>query len=162
MTEKQPAPMPSSPDTLLTPREHYVMDRVVCGDNDRQIGHLLGISPQTVTHHVHSVCLKLGAPNRTAAAVRYDLHNEQPEDNQKPACTPLSPQERRVIELVAEGISEPKIADHLGVTLSTVKQHLLNVRRKLDAPNRTAAAVEYYRQVRALSHMKRTGGDSEG
>ncbi len=164
MTERQPVPMPSSPDTLLTPREHYVMDRVVCGDNDRQIGHLLGISPQTVTHYVQGVCLKLGVPNRTAAAVWYDLRHGQPatEDGRQPTHEPLSPQERRVIELVAEGVGDPQIAAHLGVSFSSVRQYLLSVRRKLDAPNRTAAAVEYYRQVRALSHMKKTGGDNEG
>ena len=147
------------PVAPLTPREHCVMARVICGDNDSQIAHMIGLAPQTITHYVHSVCQKLGAANRSAAAVQYDLRYGPcvAQTDQPPVAKPLSPQECRVIELVAEGISEPKIAEHLGVTLSTVKQHLLSVRRKLAAPNRIAAAVEYYRQVRALSYMKKTG-----
>ncbi|NCC33360.1 MAG: LuxR family transcriptional regulator, partial [Chloroflexia bacterium] len=77
-----------------------------------------------------------------------------------PCAIPLSPREQMVIELVASGVSDRMIATHLHLSLSTVRQHLLSLRQKLGAPNRIAAAVEYYRQVRLLSYMKMTGGRS--
>ncbi|NNJ11526.1 helix-turn-helix transcriptional regulator [Chloroflexales bacterium ZM16-3] len=139
------------------------MERVACGDNDAQIAALLGIGQQTVTQYVRSACIKLDAPNRTAAAVRYDRrYGQQVAGRLQPDRPPLSPQERQVIELAAEGIGEVQIAKQIGVSTSTVKKHLLSLRQKLGAPNRTAAAVEYYRQAGALSYMKKTGGAGEG
>jgi two-component system response regulator TtrR len=47
----------------------------------------------------------------------------------------LSPQQRRVAELLAEGLREQEIADRLGLAKSTVKAHKQIVYLKLDARN---------------------------
>ena len=157
-------PIASHPDKLLTPREHSVMELVTRGANDDQIAELLIIARQTVPHHVRNVCQKLGAANRTAAAVQYDLRYGRfvADAAWHASAKALSSQEQRVIASVAKGLSDPQIAMQLNVAASTVRQHLLSIRRKLHAPNRTAAAVEYYRYVRRLAYIQTTGSNDEG
>ncbi|PDV97416.1 LuxR family transcriptional regulator [Candidatus Chloroploca asiatica] len=152
--------MPTINRPLLTPREHDVMRLVLCGHNDGQIAAQLYLGLHTVTTYIQLAGHKLDAANRTVAALKYDLHYGPPLTACTPCATPLSPREQKVIEMVASGASDRVIAAHLHLSLSTVRQHLLSLRQKLGAPNRIAAAVEYYRQVRLLSYMKMTGGTS--
>ncbi|MGE0153871.1 MAG: alpha/beta fold hydrolase [Reyranellaceae bacterium] len=52
----------------------------------------------------------------------------------------LSPRERQVLELVADGLSNPHIAVQLGLSEHTVKRHVANILLKLEMPTRAAAA----------------------
>lgn len=52
----------------------------------------------------------------------------------------LTPQERRVLQLVAEGKTNLEIAGLLGISAQTVKTHLKHLYSKLGVDNRTAAA----------------------
>lgn len=52
----------------------------------------------------------------------------------------LTPSERRVAELAAEGLTNKEIAQSLFVTLKTVELHLTNTYRKLDISSRRALA----------------------
>lgn len=54
---------------------------------------------------------------------------------------PLSPRERRVLDLLAEGHSNKEIARELGVSANTVKTHLANLYAKLGARRRTEAVA---------------------
>ncbi len=53
----------------------------------------------------------------------------------------LTGRELDVISLVAEGLSNKKIADRLNIGVGTVKTHLYNVFQKLDVANRTELTV---------------------
>jgi DNA-binding NarL/FixJ family response regulator len=53
----------------------------------------------------------------------------------------LSEREREVLELVANGLSNQKIAARLGISEKTVKAHLTSVFRQLGVDDRTQAAV---------------------
>ncbi len=53
--------------------------------------------------------------------------------------SPLTPQERRVLQLLAEGATNQAIADQLVVSLATAKKHVANILSKLGAENRTQA-----------------------
>jgi DNA-binding NarL/FixJ family response regulator len=53
----------------LTPRELEVMQQVVCGLNDREIGESIHIATDTVKYHLKQVYAKLGIHNRTRAAI---------------------------------------------------------------------------------------------
>jgi DNA-binding NarL/FixJ family response regulator len=53
----------------------------------------------------------------------------------------LSEREREVLELVADGLSNQKIAVRLGISEKTVKAHLTNVFRHLGVEDRTQAAL---------------------
>ena len=50
----------------------------------------------------------------------------------------LTPSERRIAELAAEGLSNPQIAQRLFVTVKTVEMHLSRCYRKLGIGSRSA------------------------
>jgi PAS domain S-box-containing protein len=54
----------------LTPREKEILQLVAIGRTNHQIGRSLNLSDGTVKNHVARIIDKLGAPDRTAAAVR--------------------------------------------------------------------------------------------
>ena len=58
----------------------------------------------------------------------------------------LTERERQVLELLAEGCSNAEIAAQLSVSVPTVKRHLSHLLVKLQASNRTQAAVEAVRR----------------
>ena len=53
----------------------------------------------------------------------------------------LTEREIDVLRLVAQGCSNPQIAQHLNITINTVKVHLRNILDKLQVENRTQAAA---------------------
>ena len=53
----------------------------------------------------------------------------------------LSPREREVLQLVAQGATDKKIADSLFISENAVKTHLRNIMEKLHLSNRSQAAV---------------------
>lgn len=57
------------PLDLLSPRQKEVYRWVCEGKRDREIATILGISYRTVTVHVRAILKKLGAENRTCAAM---------------------------------------------------------------------------------------------
>jgi two-component system nitrate/nitrite response regulator NarL len=56
-------------------------------------------------------------------------------------CDTLTEREMEVLNLVAQGASNPKIADRLCITINTVKVHLHNILEKLQVENRAQAAA---------------------
>ena len=54
----------------------------------------------------------------------------------------LTPSERAVVDLVAEGLSNPQIGQRLYVSRRTVQTHLAHVFAKLHIPSRTQLAAE--------------------
>jgi len=70
---------------------------------------------------------------------------EMPNEGAKSSC--LTPTEQRVLSFLQMGYSNQNIATKLFITERTVKKHVGNIMKKLDAPNRTAAvsrAVELH------------------
>jgi DNA-binding CsgD family transcriptional regulator len=58
-----------------------------------------------------------------------------------PSLDLLSPREREVLGLVAEGLSNAAIAKRIFLSEHTVKRHVANILVKLDLPTRAAAAA---------------------
>jgi DNA-binding NarL/FixJ family response regulator len=59
----------------------------------------------------------------------------------------LTRREREVLELHVGGLSNRELAAALGLSESTVRQHVSGILVKLDAPNRTAAAIQAVQQA---------------
>jgi len=57
------------------------------------------------------------------------------------AMSDLTPREREVLALVAQGLADKEIAQALGVTTATAQKHVSNILERLRVPNRAAAAV---------------------
>jgi DNA-binding NarL/FixJ family response regulator len=55
----------------------------------------------------------------------------------------LSPREREILELLADGFPNKEIADRLGLTDGTVRWHLRHVYHKLHVRSRTEAALKF-------------------
>jgi two-component system LytT family response regulator len=60
--------------------------------------------------------------------------------------TTLSPKEKEIWALLADGLINKEIADQLNVKLSTVKNHLQNIYIKLHVQNRSEAIIKYFNQ----------------
>jgi pimeloyl-ACP methyl ester carboxylesterase/DNA-binding CsgD family transcriptional regulator len=76
MPDAPPAPLrpptPTTPTTPLTPREREVLQELVAGGSNAEIGRALGIAVHTVERHLASIYRKVGARGRTDA-VAYAL-----------------------------------------------------------------------------------------
>ena len=78
-----------------------------------------------------------------AALERRDATARQPRGaaGSGAAVTVLTPRELDVLKLVAQGLSNPDIAQRLVLSEHTVHRHLANILRKLDLSSRAAAAA---------------------
>jgi DNA-binding NarL/FixJ family response regulator len=54
---------------------------------------------------------------------------------------PLTVRETQVLRHIALGLSNREIGLSLGISVETVKEHVQNILRKIDATDRTQAAV---------------------
>ena len=72
---------------------------------------------------------------------------------QDPACLlgNLTAREHELLELIDAGLSNQQLADHVDVSLATVKWHLQNLYAKLGVSRRTAAVAK----ARALNLLTR-------
>jgi DNA-binding NarL/FixJ family response regulator len=64
---------------------------------------------------------------------------------------PLTDRELEITSHIVEGLQNKEIARDLGISAQTVKNHVLNITRKLQLYNRTQIAVWGARQGMGLS-----------
>ena len=72
-------------------------------------------------------------------------------DEEDPRLKSLTEQERRILSLIAEGLTNRQIADQLHLAEKTVKNYVSNLLAKLGMHRRTEAAV-FYTQVERGEH----------
>jgi DNA-binding NarL/FixJ family response regulator len=69
------------------------------------------------------------------------LSPQRPSSSQ-PLMEPLSERELDILRLLGQGASNKEIADHLVITVGTVKNHLTSILSKLGVRDRTQAALK--------------------
>ena len=77
----------------------------------------------------------------TEAAVEPPLDDAETTSSERPMAAPLTPREREVLALLAEGASNKTIARRLGISVHTAKFHVGSLLDKLDASGRTDAVT---------------------
>jgi two-component system response regulator NreC len=92
-------------------------------------------------------------PPKLAGRLVRDYLNGQPQPS---LADPLSPREREILTLIAQGLSNSDIAKRLTLSLNTVKTHRLRLYQKLDLHDR-AGLVNYAMQRRLLYSTPITG-----
>jgi DNA-binding NarL/FixJ family response regulator len=75
-----------------------------------------------------------------------DLAGTLPAPNSGLGATPLSDREKEVLALLSRGMSNKEIAAELFISRATVKSHIENILRKLQASDRAAAVAEGFRR----------------
>lgn len=78
--------------------------------------------------------------SRVLERLRHDT-----EEDQRMAA--LTPQERRILDLLAEGLTNRQIAERLHLAEKTVKNYVSNLLMKMDMQRRTEAAIYAARQA---------------
>ena len=117
----------------LTPSELAVARLVASGVTNREAAERLFLSPHTVSTHLRHAFTKLGIRSRVQLVRLVAEHEgaaELPWDE-------LTPAQRRVAELVAEGLSNQEVAERLVVSSHTVATHLRHAYVKLGVRTRT-------------------------
>lgn len=93
-------------------------------------------------------------PQRQIGEPRASARN--PADVEMPAAAELTPREQEVLLLMADGMTNREIAEHLFLAEGTVKLHLHRVYTKLDAGNRVQAVSK----AQSLGIIPRPGPES--
>ncbi|MFS3127071.1 response regulator [Nocardioides sp. Bht2] len=73
----------------------------------------------------------------------------------------LTPQERRVLEAIADGMTNRQIGDHLNLAEKTVKNHVTNILAKLGVERRTQAALLVSKTRPLGAAISNAGTDTE-
>jgi DNA-binding NarL/FixJ family response regulator len=127
--------------------DHYVLELV--GDDARGVGYLL-------KDRVGDLELFISAVRRVAAggsaldpAVVQRMVGRRREGG---ALDQLTPREREVLGLMAEGRSNLGIAEALGVTVAAVERHITSILGKLDLPE---APEDHRRVLAVLTYLRR-------
>ena len=75
--------------------------------------------------------------------IRYNPSMTGRDDRDLPLAKPLTPREREILDCLGHEMSNRQIAEHLTVSLNTVKFHLKNLSEKLQVANRTQAVTRF-------------------
>lgn len=69
-------------------------------------------------------------------------------DEKDPKLSRLSPQEERILDLIAEGLTNPEIGERLNLSAKTIKNYVSTILQKLEVARRAEAAA-YAARARA-------------
>jgi DNA-binding NarL/FixJ family response regulator len=85
------------------------------------------------------------APAVTRTVIEEFVRREQPPPTSSPAAVQeLTPREREVLDLLAQGLSNPEICVRLVISEATTKTHVARILQKLDLRDRVQAVIYAY------------------
>jgi DNA-binding NarL/FixJ family response regulator len=103
-------------------------------------------SPEDLIAAIHTLAAgdALLSPSVTKRLIDRVAHHPVIGDGANPQLDELTPREREVLELIAQGLSNREIAAELTVEETTVKSHVKRVLMKLQARDRVQAVIFAY------------------
>lgn len=136
--------LPDTKVVILTSysNDNYIYEAVACGAQ----GYLMKeIDPQGLLQAVQDVAAgrSILDPDTTSRVLRLLRGGGSDSSND---LSILSNQERRVLALVAEGLTNKQVGEQLNLSENTVKNYLVNVFEKLQVKRRAQAAAIYVQQ----------------
>ncbi len=136
--------LPDTKVVILTSysNDNYIYEAVACGAQ----GYLMKeIDPQGLLQAVQDVAAgrSILDPDTTSRVLRLLRGGGVDSTND---LSILSNQERRVLALVAEGLTNKQVGEQLNLSENTVKNYLVNVFEKLQVKRRAQAAAIYVQQ----------------
>ena len=84
---------------------------------------------------------RLGGAPMSPSVARWVLEWAQLSSNRRPTEARLTPRELDLVRLLADGCSYAQIAEHMDVSVNTVRTHVRNVYEKLAVGNRMEAVM---------------------
>ena len=123
--------------------DEYVYDSLTAGAS----GFLLkDVGPEQLTAGIRAVASgdALLAPSVTRRLIDEFVQTRPRQVDRPQALDELTPRERQVLELVAQGLSNAEIAELLVVEETTVKTHVSRLLAKLDLRDRVQAVILAY------------------
>jgi DNA-binding NarL/FixJ family response regulator len=109
----------------VTAREREVLTLVSAGVASREIAERLGISRATVESHVRSAMSKVGARSRLHAVLLLAITEPSW------VALELDPEQRRLLELLAAGVTREHAAKSLYLSRRSVDRRLATLRRRV-------------------------------
>jgi two-component system, NarL family, nitrate/nitrite response regulator NarL len=102
------------------------------------------ISPDGLVRALRGAVQGEAPMSRDLASLLIEAIHEREEVTQaRDGVTVLSPRERQVLALIAQGARNKEIAAALVISEFTVKRHVQNILKKIELPSRRAAAAFY-------------------
>lgn len=144
-------PLPCSSDLSLSPREREVVQLIALGSTTKHAAYTLGVSPSAIAHRTRSALRKLRLPSAVELVKAYNHLRSGANDGNELRLTgdlvaherarstdgfPLTPKEREVRDLLAQGLSNREIAAHSRCAERTVANHVASIMRKTGASSR--------------------------
>jgi DNA-binding NarL/FixJ family response regulator len=124
----------------VSPRERQVLNLLVQGCSNKEIGDQLHISPRTVKQHLHTLFLRSGIREK-GKRVKLARYAHEDESAAMPPCQDLNPKENQISILVLEGLTNREIGKIVGTSEQIVKNHLRRVFDKLGVWTRLELAM---------------------
>jgi DNA-binding NarL/FixJ family response regulator len=85
------------------------------------------------------------APSVTRSVIEEFVRREEPREQPAPvAVQDLTPREREVLDLLAQGLSNPEICGRLVISEATAKTHVARILQKLGLRDRVQAVIYAY------------------
>jgi DNA-binding NarL/FixJ family response regulator len=122
----------------VSTRDRQVLNLLVQGCSNKEIGGLLHISPRTVKKHLHMLFLRTGIRE---GRKRVKLARYAHRDVVMAPCEGLNPRENQISMLVWEGLTNREIGKIVGTSEDVVKNHLRSAFDKLGVWTRLELAM---------------------